>query len=44
MSATKKAKLNHLATELIIEVRYGDKLNKSGNLKALIDTGSSGLP
>jgi hypothetical protein len=40
--SNKKAKLNHLATELIVEVRYRDKLNKSRNLKALIDTGSSG--
>jgi transposase InsO family protein len=40
--SNKKAKLTHLATELIVEVRYGDKLNKSRNLKALIDTGSSG--
>jgi hypothetical protein len=38
----KKTKLNHVATELIVEVRYGDKLNKSCNLEALIDTGSSG--
>jgi hypothetical protein len=40
--SNKKAKLNHLATEVIVEVQYGDKLNKSCNLKALIDTSSSG--
>jgi hypothetical protein len=41
--SNKKTKLNHLATELIVKVQYGDKLNKSRNLKALtIDTGSSG--
>lgn len=34
--------MSHLATELIVEVRYGDKLNRSHNLKALIDTGLSG--
>jgi hypothetical protein len=38
----KKSKLKHVSTELIVEVRYGEKLNKSRNLKALIDTGSSG--
>jgi predicted aspartyl protease len=29
-------------TKLIVEVRYGHKLNQSRNLKALIDTGPSG--
>jgi hypothetical protein len=38
----KKTKLSHATTEIIVEVRYGDKLDKSRNLKALIDTGSSG--
>jgi hypothetical protein len=38
----KKIKLTHLTTELIVEVKYGNKLNQSRNLKALIDTGSSG--
>ena len=40
--SNKKTKLSHLTTELIVEVRYGEKLNKRRNLKALIDTGSSG--
>jgi hypothetical protein len=40
--SNKKPKLNHTVTELIVEVRYGEKLKKSRNLKALIDTGSSG--
>jgi phosphopantothenoylcysteine synthetase/decarboxylase len=40
--SNKKIKLTHPTTELIAEVRYGDKLDKSRNLKALIDTGSSG--
>jgi hypothetical protein len=39
----KKTKLNHIATQLTIKVLwYIDKLNKSHNLKALIDTGLSG--
>jgi hypothetical protein len=37
----KKAKLTHLTTELIVEVKYGNKLDQSHNLKALIDTGLS---
>jgi hypothetical protein len=41
-SSNKKMKLSHSTTELIVEVRFGDKLDKSRNLKALIDTGSSG--
>jgi hypothetical protein len=40
--SNKKAKSKHIATELIVEIRHGKKLNKSRNLKALIDTGSSG--
>jgi hypothetical protein len=40
--SNKKAKSKHIATELIVEIRHGEKLNKSRNLKALIDTGSSG--
>jgi hypothetical protein len=38
----KKAKHYHVVTELIVEVRYGHKLNQNRNLKALIDSGSSG--
>ncbi len=34
--------MDHVTTELIVEIRYGDQLNKGRNLKALIDTGSSG--
>jgi hypothetical protein len=40
--SNKKAMLSHPVTELIVKVRYGEKLNKRHNLKALIDTGSSG--
>jgi hypothetical protein len=41
--SNKKAKSKHVATKLIVKVRHGEKLNKSRNLKALIDTaGSSG--
>ena len=41
-ASNKKAKLSHLSTEIIVEIRHGEKLNKRRNLKALIDTGSSG--
>jgi predicted aspartyl protease len=40
--SNKKSKLTHATTEVVVEVRYGHKLDKSRNLKALIDTGSSG--
>jgi hypothetical protein len=40
--SNKKPKLKHASTELIVEMRHGEKLNKSRNLKALTDTGSSG--
>jgi hypothetical protein len=41
-ASNRKMKLTHATTELIIEVRHGDKLDKSRNLKALIDAGSPG--
>ena len=40
--SNKKVKTTHFTTELIVEIRHGHKLKKSRNLKALIDTGSSG--
>jgi hypothetical protein len=40
--SNKEMKLTHPTTELILEIRNGDKLDKSRNLKALIDTGSFG--
>ena len=40
--SNKKIKTTHFTTELIVEIRHGHKLKKSRNLKALIDTGSSG--
>jgi hypothetical protein len=40
--SNKKMKLTHATTKLIVEVRHGDKLDKSRNPKAPIDTGSSG--
>jgi hypothetical protein len=41
-ASNKKVKLTHPTTELIVEIKHGKKLNQSRNLKALIDTGSSG--
>jgi hypothetical protein len=40
--SNKKIKLSHATAELTVEARHGHKLDKSRNLKALIDTGSSG--
>jgi hypothetical protein len=40
--SNKKPKLKHASTELTVEMRHGEKLNKGRNLKALTDTGSSG--
>jgi hypothetical protein len=34
--SNKKPKLKHASTELIVEIRCGEKLNKSRNLKALM--------
>jgi hypothetical protein len=40
--SNKKMKLTHATTKLIVETRHGDKLDKSCDSKALIDTVSSG--
>jgi hypothetical protein len=40
--SNKKPKLKHASTKLIVELRHGEKLNKSRNPKASMDTGSSG--
>jgi hypothetical protein len=37
----KKIMSSHATAELMVETRHGHKLDKSRNLKALIDTGSS---
>jgi hypothetical protein len=40
--SNEKIKLSHATTESTVETRHGHELDKSRNLKALIDTGSSG--
>jgi hypothetical protein len=40
--SNEKIKSSHATAELTVEARHGHKFDKSRNLKALIDAGSSG--